>query len=78
MTDSPADADARRAIEPVICYPNETLPDPNLAELTRAFEGYEKIDEVTDLAWYTTIKSCDYGILQTQQLRMKKLNGVVL
>ena len=32
MTDfnAPADADARRAIAPVICYPNETLPKPDL------------------------------------------------
>lgn len=26
----PADADARRAIEPVICYPTDSLPEPDL------------------------------------------------
>ena len=29
----PADADQRRSIKPVICYPNETLPDPDLPGL---------------------------------------------
>lgn len=31
MTTAPKDADARRKIAPVICYPNETLPRPNMA-----------------------------------------------
>ena len=35
----PSDAAARRAIAPVICYPNETLPDPDLATLARARLG---------------------------------------
>lgn len=35
MTDAPADADARRAVRPVICYPNDSLPRPDL-ELYRA------------------------------------------
>lgn len=47
MTQPPADADARRAIEPVICYPNETLPDPGLAELHKAFKGLSKVTEIT-------------------------------
>ncbi|MDF3853111.1 urea carboxylase-associated family protein [Paracoccus sp. P2] len=29
----PEDAAERRAVRPVICYPNETLPDPNLSGL---------------------------------------------
>lgn len=31
----PSDADVRRAVKPVICYPNDTLPAPNL-DLYRA------------------------------------------
>ena len=31
MTAAPPDADARRAIAPVICYPTDTLPRPDLA-----------------------------------------------
>ncbi len=42
----PTDAAARRAVEPVICYPVETLPQPDLG----AYKGFRaqatKIDEV--------------------------------
>jgi len=30
---SPDDAKKRKEIRPVICYPNDTLPDPELGEL---------------------------------------------
>ena len=33
--DIPNDADKRRAVRPVICYPNDTLPDPDLRELNK-------------------------------------------
>lgn len=42
----PVDADARRAVEPVICYPNETLPVPDIALYAAARKTAEKIDEV--------------------------------
>jgi len=42
----PADADARRAVKPVICYPNETLPLPDLALYRRAFGTACKTSEV--------------------------------
>ena len=42
----PADAQARRAVTPVICYPNDTLPQPDLALYSRAFELSRKVDEV--------------------------------
>ena len=35
-TNQPADAAARRAVQPVICYPTETLPQPDLALYQRA------------------------------------------
>ncbi len=42
----PDDADARRAVPPVICYPPETLPVPDL-DLYRAARGAAwKLDEV--------------------------------
>lgn len=43
---APADASARRAVAPVICYPNETLPrlDPRVA--IRAKQGWQKTAEV--------------------------------
>ena len=42
---APADAAARRAIAPVICYPVETLPRADLAALRAARTGWEKISE---------------------------------
>ncbi|WP_050929127.1 urea carboxylase-associated family protein [Aestuariivita boseongensis] len=46
MTQAPPDADARRAIKPVICYPNDTLPAPDLALYARARATATKVDEV--------------------------------
>lgn len=46
MTDIPADADARRAVPPVICYPDDTLPRPDVEGYLQALRTYEKIDEV--------------------------------
>lgn len=44
MSQRPADADARRAIKPVICYPNETLPVPDM-DLYRAALATVKVTE---------------------------------
>lgn len=41
----PADAKARAAIAPVICYPVETLPKPGLASYRAAREGWTKTGE---------------------------------
>ncbi len=43
---APADAGARKGIEPVICYPVDTLPPPDLALYRRAREGAGKTGEV--------------------------------
>ena len=40
---APRDAEARRARVPVICYPVETLPQPDLALYARARQGARKI-----------------------------------
>lgn len=42
----PVDAAARRAVEPVICYPNETLPVPDMAFYAAARKTAQKVDEV--------------------------------
>ncbi|MGR6431198.1 urea carboxylase-associated family protein [Rhizobium sp. PAMB 3174] len=42
----PADAAARRAARPVVCYPNDTLPKPDMALLRTLRETMEKVDEV--------------------------------
>lgn len=45
MTDIPFDADSRRAITPVICYPPETLPQPDLALYQSARADAKKFAE---------------------------------
>ncbi len=42
----PADAAARRAVKPVVCYPVETLPVPDMDRLLAVRETLTKIDEV--------------------------------
>ena len=46
-TPPPPDAAARRAIAPVICYPDTTLPQPPEALLRQAREGLVLTDSVT-------------------------------
>jgi len=43
---APADAAALKAIPPVICYPVETLPRPDVAGYRAARPGWELIEEV--------------------------------
>ncbi len=45
-TPAPADADSRKAVAPVICYPVDTLPRPDMAAYEKARAALEKIDEV--------------------------------
>ena len=45
-TKAPADADARRAIKPVICYPIDTLPLPNITTYAAAREAMKLTGEV--------------------------------
>lgn len=42
----PKDADARRAVAPVICYPNDTLPVPPMDTYATARETAIKVSEV--------------------------------
>jgi len=43
---APSDAQTRRDIKPVICYPNDTLPVPQMALYQTARADAEKVDEV--------------------------------
>ncbi len=45
MIHPPSDANARRAIAPVICYPNDTLPKPDLESYGKARVEAEKVSE---------------------------------
>ncbi|KAA8605187.1 hypothetical protein AL036_20190, partial [Salipiger aestuarii] len=42
----PADADARRAVPPVICYPTDTLPVPDMARYRRALDGAMAVSQL--------------------------------
>ena len=46
MLSAPEDADVRRAIPPVICYPTETLPAPDMSLYTAAREAVTAVDDV--------------------------------
>ncbi len=43
---APADAQTRQAIAPVICYPVETLPAPDLAPYRAARAGWQRVQKV--------------------------------
>ena len=44
---APADADARRAVAPVVCYPTDTLPQPDPALCARVREGAAPVASLT-------------------------------
>ena len=46
MSRAPDDAAARRAVAPVICYPEDTLPAPDLALYAAAREGARRVAEI--------------------------------
>lgn len=46
MLSAPEDADFRRAIPPVICYPTETLPAPDMSLYAAAREAVSTVDDV--------------------------------
>ncbi len=46
MSREPADAETRRAVPPVICYPTDDLPRPDLGLYTLARAEAAKLDEV--------------------------------
>jgi len=43
--DAPRDAEARRAVAPVICYPTDTLPQPDMALYARARQDLTAVAE---------------------------------
>lgn len=46
LTLPPPDAAARKAVKPVICYPTETLPRPDISAYRKARDGAELIQTV--------------------------------
>ncbi|MBV8652520.1 MAG: DUF1989 domain-containing protein [Alphaproteobacteria bacterium] len=45
-TAAPADSAARKSVRPVLCYPTDALPAPDLKAYRAAREGWTKISEV--------------------------------
>ena len=43
---APQDATSKRAVKPVICYPVDDLPSPNVAAYRASREGWRKTDEI--------------------------------
>lgn len=46
ITRAPADAAARKAVRPVICYPTETLPRPDLSAYRALRDGLELVETI--------------------------------
>ena len=46
MSHPPSDAEARLSVPPVICYPNDTLPVPNMAVYERALQAADTVTTV--------------------------------
>ena len=46
ITAAPADAAARKAIQPLVCYPVETLPRPDLAAYRALRDDLELVETV--------------------------------
>lgn len=46
MTSTPVDAAARRAVAPVVCYPVDTLPQPNMGLYESARETLTLVDSI--------------------------------
>ena len=62
----PADALARKAVAPVICYPTGTLPRPDLAPYLNARSGWHRTAEITvpprDARCFTVPAGCFFRI----------------
>jgi uncharacterized protein YcgI (DUF1989 family) len=75
---TPSDAQARRDIEPVICYPVERLPAPDMAMLQAARAMLTKTDEVTvpprDAATFTVPAGHFFRITSVEGSQVGDLN----
>ena len=74
----PPDAAARRAIEPVICYPNDSLSPPDLKLYRMARAGARKTDEVQvaprDASCFTVTAGAFFRISSVEGPQVGDLN----
>lgn len=68
---APEDAAARRAVTPVICYPNDTLPRPPMALYRAARAGAKKIGE----ALAAPRAACSFEVPQGCFFRITSVEG---
>lgn len=71
MIDEPKDADARRAVKSVICYPVDTLPTPNLQLYQTARADATLVDEVL----VSPRNAAAIKVPARQFLRMQSVDG---
>src|SRR6056297_515266 len=71
MTKPPPDAEARRAVEPVICYPTETLPLPDL-DLYRSARRRARVALTTRAA---PREACSIGVPAGHFFRITSVEG---
>ena len=77
-TPEPADADARRRVEPVICYPTDTLPQPDLEGYRRAVASYSVTETVIvpprDASAFRVTAGCAFRITSIEGPQVGDLN----
>ncbi|NVK62058.1 MAG: DUF1989 domain-containing protein [Rhodobacteraceae bacterium] len=71
MTIAPSDAETRRAIAPVICYPNDSLPQPDLGLYTQALAGAELVETVIA----APRDACSFRVTAGQFFRIVSVDG---
>ena len=71
MIHAPDDADARRAVAPVICYPNDSLPIPDLGLYAQALAGAL----VVDVAVAAPREACAFRVPAGSFFRIMSVDG---
>ena len=75
---APADAAARKAIAPVICYPVEGLPAPDLAPILALRDGWERVSQTLiparEARCFDVPAGCFFRILSVEGPQVGDLN----
>ncbi len=78
LTSPPADAAARQAVAPVICYPVETLPAPDIEAYRAARSGWELVETVIapprEAASFMVPAGCFFRIVSVEGPQVGDLN----
>lgn len=78
ITEAPADAAERKAIAPVICYPTDTLPRPDLAAYRALRDALKLVETITvaprDAASWTVPAGHFFRIVSTEGSQVGDLN----